>query len=78
MSHKCPVDVCQVQVAHHMLMCGFHWGLVPPFVQQRVYRTWNAGHPLADYPRARQEAIHFANMRSAALIEHQEDNRGDA
>ncbi len=57
--HLCSLGLkCPVLVPARRLACAYHWDLVPPAVQQRVLKAWDAlGHTLVDAPRP--EAFEF-------------------
>lgn len=38
----CPIDYCPRKLGRDKLMCGLHWGAVPPDLQRRVHATYRA------------------------------------
>lgn len=49
MTHPCPVTPCPTRVAYNKVMCPRHWKLVPPAIQNAVYRAWNHGQGAGSY-----------------------------
>lgn len=41
-THKCLASGCQQQISHSLLMCPYHWALVPVEIQQAVYKGYKA------------------------------------
>ena len=42
-THRCPAEGCARQVGARLLMCGWHWTLVPGPLRSAVYRAWDRG-----------------------------------
>jgi hypothetical protein len=61
--HECPVGDCQLQVAHHLLMCASHWRMVPFSLRRAVDRTWNLGRGYAtpEHREACRNAVDHVN-----------------
>lgn len=55
--HKCAAPFCSTFVPWNFLMCGRHWSMVPPSIQQAVYESWNGGRPNAAHTAAVRCAI---------------------
>ena len=57
-THGCPIPGCRIrQIPVGLLMCPFHWRLVPRPLQQALYHAWNRGRMRADYLEVRTAAI---------------------
>jgi hypothetical protein len=41
-THKCLAKKCTQQVNMNMLMCHYHWQMVPGDVQEKVWQTYKA------------------------------------
>lgn len=67
MSHVCPALGCERNVPDHLLMCGPHWGRVPPALQRRVYAAYRRGQGLGtpELLEAQTAAIAAANAAIA-------------
>lgn len=68
--HPCPVRGCQTWVGNELLMCGPHWGKVPPELRRAVNSAWRALNHADDddlkalvkpYQEARAAAIAFVD-----------------
>jgi len=42
-THECPVGACRARVAPQLLMCGFHWMMVPQELRSAVWSAWRGG-----------------------------------
>lgn len=58
-THKCPITGCGRQVPRHLLMCGYHWHMVPWDAACRLYNTWQdgAGYGTVDHSDAMDACI---------------------
>ena len=66
MSHKCPVDACQAQLPHEILMCRTHWFMVPKPLRDRLWVAWRKyqrGVDVKVYLAVRQECADAVNRR---------------
>lgn len=62
-THNCPIDNCNHQLPHGILMCHRHWYMVPAHLRHQVTRTWNATPFFpTEYVAARTEAIRSVNL----------------
>lgn len=43
MSHTCHANYCNAGCPPKHLMCAYHWRLVPPDVQEKVYANYRTG-----------------------------------
>lgn len=57
--HKCVVTICTKILDEQYLMCIDHWKLVPPDIQQRIYRGHRA--KTSDWRKAVIEARDYVN-----------------
>lgn len=82
-THECPITGCEKRVQAHRLMCGYHWHLVGPNLQSRLYRAWNRGagqgtDEHAEAMRCCVQDVEWKLMEGAALrakVEGQEATR---
>lgn len=40
--HRCAAVGCTATIRRGLLMCGFHWHMVPRPLQLAVHRTWRS------------------------------------
>lgn len=62
MAHHCHATGCNRGVPPIMLMCGFHWFMVPRKLRERVRATYRDGqcdtfNPSSDYCQAARAAV---------------------
>jgi hypothetical protein len=64
----CPVDGCEARIAPRLLMCGFHWRLVPGWLRRRVWQTYRNGDGVLEdaYLEVAAKAIEAAETARAA------------
>jgi hypothetical protein len=67
-THLCPAKRCEIDVPDHMLMCRWHWYMVPAPLRRSVNRAYarGAGLGTAQLAAAQQLAIRAVNE----LIDH--------
>jgi hypothetical protein len=66
--HGCPISGCRMrQIPVGLLMCPFHWRLVPLTLQQQVYHAWNRGNMRPNYLAVYRAAIKAVLDAVAAL-----------
>lgn len=63
LTHDCPANECERQVASHMLMCGRHWRMVPQPLRRAVWAAWRngAGAGTPEHRAAIRRAIEAVN-----------------
>lgn len=62
MKHTCHAIGCERIVRPEMLMCYWHWGMVPKEIQKRVWKHYRDGqcedkNPSKEWHEAADEAI---------------------
>lgn len=70
-THDCPITGCiRRHLPFDVLMCKYHWGLVPAPLQRAVWRAWRGGigtsGSMERYMAVRQEAIDAVNAKLGA------------
>lgn len=61
MPHPCPIDNCsKLDLPDHLLMCAYHWRMVPKGLQRDVYAAYRRGAGLGtpELASAQGKAIH--------------------
>lgn len=58
--HRCPPDDCETQVADDLLMCRYHWRMVPSAMRQAIWRAWRGG-------AGRGTAAHYEACAAAVI-----------
>jgi len=76
-THRCPADGCDKQVGPLLLMCGWHWHMVPKHLQRAVYSAWDhgAGAGTKAHAAACDAAIQAVNQKLATARRDHEANR---
>lgn len=66
MTHKCPSNDCEAQVALSMFACRAHWFSLPKPMRDRIWSAYR-GNDSAAHARAMIEATAFLNAPEQAL-----------
>ena len=45
--HPCPILPCPADVPSNLLMCGYHWRMVPPGLRAAVWSAYDHGRGIA-------------------------------
>lgn len=66
----CAAKGCPKTVERRMLMCSYHWRLVPRTIQKRVWANYrdgqeNTGHASANYFKAMTDAVDAVTAKEA-------------
>lgn len=77
MIHTCHARGCGKSVAPELLMCGFHWKMVPPTIKKLVYAAYRPGQcddkrPSAAWHAAADAAIGFVALRTGQVVRNVE------
>jgi len=65
MKHTCHAENCEREVNRRMLMCQFHWAMVPTEIQVKVKKYFHIDQcsgkrrPTFDWIAAAREAINY-------------------
>jgi len=77
MKHTCHAQGCTTVVPPKLLMCLYHWRMVPRELQRAVWATYRKGQeidkrPSADYLTAARAAIEAVAAKEAAQPKQEE------
>jgi hypothetical protein len=69
MSHHCHAVGCEVEVSPKLHMCLKHWRMVPPLVQQLIWKHYRKGQEVDKRPSVEYLATAFVSISCVAMEE---------
>ncbi|WP_315742782.1 MULTISPECIES: hypothetical protein [unclassified Bradyrhizobium] len=67
MTHACPVQSCNSQVASHLYMCPRHWRMVPKPLQKAVYESYKKNGQVSANHREAVRVVEAAEAGRSAI-----------